>query len=175
MAVLLLSIISGISQAATEGESQANSFSNIYAAFCLKYLNNFEELRAKLKLIHPQLPHDKAMYFLEKKLGDAWSVSDKNGAFVVVLPSEEQSCLVYGEKTDAELVKRKFIDFFTMLLAPLNAVQIKSEQVKTAGNTVKKTISYEWSAPNKKQTILFSLTTASSETAQIQILGLTVR
>lgn len=169
-AVLLFSLISSTSQAATEGENQASSFAKIYAALCLKHLNNLEALREKLAPM-PKLPSEKAAHFLADKPGDVWPVPDKYGTFVVALPAQGQFCAVYGQKADTEVVREQFINLVAQAPTPLSVKQTRNDQTQTANNGLKQTVSYEWSVPNAQRAMLFTLTTASSETAPLQVLA----
>jgi hypothetical protein len=54
---------------------------------------------------------------------------------------------------------------------PLVARQVQDEYAQTSANGQTHTIAYEWSVPNARRRMLFTLTTASSATAQIQALG----
>ena len=155
---------------ASEGEDQANSFANIYASLCLKNLTNLEALREKLKPM-PKLPPEKAAMFLAGNPGDAWPVPDKHGTFVLALPSGKSLCAVHVRRASTEAAKRLFIKLVANAPTPLIAKQVKNEQAQTAANGQTQTISYEWSVPNAARKMLFTLTTASSNTAQLQVLG----
>jgi hypothetical protein len=47
------------SKSSSDGENQANSFTNIYSTTCLKYLTNLDALRERLSPA-PKLPPEKA-------------------------------------------------------------------------------------------------------------------
>lgn len=155
---------------AGEGEDQASSFANIYASLCMKNLSNLEALREKLKPV-PKLPPEKAAMFLAGDLGDAWPVPDKHGAFVLALPNGKNLCTVYVRRANTEAAKKWFTGLVANAPSPLVAVQVKNEQAKTTANGQTETVSYEWSVPNATRKMLFTLTTASSDNAQLQVLG----
>jgi hypothetical protein len=155
---------------ASEGDDQANAFARIYASLCLKNLQNLEGLREKLKPM-PALPPDKAALFLGGYQGDAWPVPDKYGTFVLALPRGKNFCAVHVRKADTETAARLFTAMVSNAPAPLTVNQVKNEQGKTAANGLTQTVSYEWSVPNATRKMLFTLTTASSESAQLQVLG----
>jgi hypothetical protein len=167
-AVLVIGLTSNDCFAA-EGEDQANSFANIYASLCLKNLSNLEALREKLKPL-PKLPPEKAAMFLAGRPGDAWPVPDKHGTFVLALPSRMNFCAVHVHRASTEVAKKLFTGLVASAPSPLVAKQVKSEQTQTA-NGQTQTVSYEWSVPNASRKMLFTLTTASSDTAQLQVLG----
>jgi hypothetical protein len=155
---------------ANEAINQANSFSNIYLTLCMKHVSNLEELREKLKPV-PKLPAEKAMRFLSGSQGDAWSVPDKHGLFVLALPTGKNMCAVHGRRASAEEVKKQFIKLVASAPASLTAKQIRNEQLQTSANGLTHTIAYEWSRPNAAPKLVFMLTTSASETAEIQALA----
>jgi len=168
--LVLISLASNTSMAATEGENQANSFANIYASLCLKHLHNLDTLREKLKTM-PKLPPEKASHFLAGNVGDAWPVPDKYGKFVLALPSGKNFCAVHVHRADTEATRKQFTDLVANAPSPLVAKKVRNEQVQTTANGLTQTISYEWSAPNTPRKMLFTLTTAPSDKAQLQVLG----
>ncbi|MCC6917260.1 hypothetical protein [Nitrosomonas sp.] len=166
----IFSLISNFSFAATDGENQASSFANIYASLCLKHLNNLEALHEKLEPM-PKLPPEKAAHFLAGNAGDAWPVPDKYGTFVLALPTGKNLCAVHARRADTETAKKKFAGLVASAPSPLVARQVRNEQAQTTANGSTQTVAYEWSVPNAPRKMLFTLTTASSETAQLQVLG----
>lgn len=155
---------------ASEGDDQANSFAKIYSSLCLKNLTNLEALRQKLKPM-PALPPEKAGLFLAGQSGDAWPVPDKSGTFVLALPSGNNFCAVHVRRANTETAINLFTQMVTNPPAPLTARLVKNEQLQTGLNGPTQTVSYEWSVPGAKLKLLFMLTTASSESAQLQVLG----
>ena len=170
IAIVLIGLVSNTVTAATDGENQASSFANIYASLCLKHLNNLEALREKLKPM-PKLPPEKASHFLAGNAGDAWPVPDKYGTFVLALPTGKNICLVHVRRADTEAAGKQFAKLVANAPSPLVARQVRNEQARTAANGPTQTVTYEWSAPNAPRKMLFTLTTAPSETAQLQVLG----
>ncbi|WP_156920025.1 NMCC_0638 family (lipo)protein [Comamonas composti] len=167
--LLALSLTSGVCHAG-EGEDQANSFANIYASLCLKNLSSLDGLREKLKPM-PKLPPEKAAIFLAGAPGEAWPVPDKFGTFVLALPSGKNLCAVHVRRANTEAAKKQFTGLVANAPSPLVARQIRNEQAQTAANGQTQTIAYEWSVPNTTKKMLFTLTTAPSESAQIQVLA----
>jgi hypothetical protein len=169
-ALVLFFLSSHSSLATTASENQANSFANIYANTCLKYLNNLDALRTKLKPI-PKLPPEKAALFLNEQMGDAWPIPDKYGTFVLSILSEKNFCAVYLRKADVEMIKKQFERLVAKAPAPLVTKMLKNEQIKTKKNDIAQRVSYEWFAPNAQQSMLFMLTTVASESADLQVLA----
>ena len=167
---IMLCFVSGISVAATTGEAQASSFIRLYSSLCLKHVNNLEALREKLKPMQ-QLPPEKAELFLAGRTGDVWPVPDKSGTFVLALLKGKSFCAVYARRADTEAVEQKFSAIVATAPSPLVAKQVENGHAQTAANGQTHTIAYEWSVPNAHRKMLFTLTTAPSTSAQIQVLG----
>jgi hypothetical protein len=155
---------------ASDGDDQANSFAKIYSSLCLNNLTNIEALRQKLKPM-PALSPENAALFLAGNSGDAWPVPDKYGTFVLALPSGNNFCAVHARRANTETAIKLFSQMVTNPPAPLTAKLVKNEQVQTSLNGLTQTVAYEWSVPGAKLKFLFTLTTASSESAQLQVLG----
>ncbi len=155
---------------ASEGDDQANSFAKIYASLCLQNLPNLEALRQKLAPM-PKLPTDKAALFLGGAPGDAWPVPDKHGTFVLALPSGKNLCAVHARRADVDVANTLFQKLVANAPAPFTSKMMMNEDKQTVANGVTHTVSYEWSVPDSARKMLFTLTTAASETAQLQVLG----
>lgn len=160
-------IFASSAHAADDAEMQAGSLFNIYQSMCMKYLNNMDDLRSKLKDI-PKLPPEKASGFLQGMPGSAWPVPDKYGLFVLVLHESKNLCLVYGRRANADIVERKFVEIFNQAPAPLISSRIKDERIETKGNGPVHTFSYSWATPKAQRKMLFTLSTATSPDAQLQ-------
>jgi hypothetical protein len=170
IALALSGMSFNVANAASQGENQASSFANIYATLCLKHLNNLDVLREKLKPL-PKLPPEKAAHFLAGNAGDAWPVPDKHGPFVLALPTGENICLVNARRADTESAKKQFSNLVAKAPSPLIVKQVRNEQIQTAANGPTQTVAYEWSVPDAPRKMLFMLTVAPSESAQLQVLG----
>lgn len=169
-ALVMLGMTSNLATAATLGEKQAGSFANIYASLCLKHLNHLDELREKLQAM-PKLPAEKAAHFLAGKAGDAWPVPDQHGTFVLALAFEKNFCAVYARKADTEAAKQQFARLVDNAPAPLVVTRTAPERTDTAANGTTETVSYTWAVPNGNRRMLFMLTTASAEYAQLQVMA----
>lgn len=152
-------------------QCQAHSFINIYASTCLKYLTDLDILRQKLAPL-PKLPPEKAEKFLGDREGDAWPVPDKYGLFVLSIPKDKNICLVYGRRANTETVKQEFTRIVAQAPAPLMVKQKTNKNEKTVPNGMVNTVAYEWSLPsNSPRKMLFMLSTAPLETAELQVIG----
>lgn len=155
---------------ASEGDDQANAFAKIYFSLCMKNLPNLEALREKLRPI-PSLPPEKAAHFLAGNPGSAWPVPDKHGTFVLALPSGKNFCGLHARRANTQTAKKLFIGLVANPPSPFTATLLKNEQMQSPPNGEIQTLSYEWSAPSVTRKMIFTLTTAPSESAQLQVLG----
>jgi len=151
-------------------ENQANAFIKIYSSLCLKHISNLENLRQQLKPI-PKLPTKKSARFLSGYKGDAWPIPNKFGLFVLALPDNNNICLVYARRADAKKSEEIFTRLVSTAPKPITARLAGATNMQTAVNGTTRTISYEWSIPGAVRKRLFTLTTANSGNAQIQVLG----
>jgi hypothetical protein len=163
------SLMPGLSVAG-EGEDQANAFARIYSSLCLKHLTNLDALREKLAPL-PRLPPENARLFLGGLPGDAWPVPDKHGTFVLVLPHGKSFCAIHVRRADTELAGKLFASLVGTAPPPLVAKQVRKEQGQTAANGQTSTVAYEWSIASAPSAMLFTLTTAASPTANLQVLA----
>jgi hypothetical protein len=170
LAIVMLCSIPGASFAATLAENQADSFVHVYSSLCMKHVNDLDTLRGKLEPV-PQLPKEKAAHFLVGHEGNAWPVPDKYGTFVLALPTGWNFCAIYARRADTRMVEKSFAALVATAPPPLVARQTSDELAQTSANGQTHTIAYEWYAPGAQRGILFTLTTASSATAQIQAMG----
>lgn len=168
-AIAILLITVGISHAG-EAEDQANSFINIYAATCLKHITDLDSLRIKLKSA-PELPAEKAALFLAGHAGDAWPVPNKHGLFVIAIPSDINMCMVYARRADTTIVESSFKKIVEKSPRQLDTKKLIDEHRDTDSNGPTHTVSYEWSVKNAPRKMLFTLTTANSTSAQLQVMG----
>ena len=167
--ILMLALTSNVCLG-SEGDAQANSFANIYALLCMKNLLNLEALREQLKPM-PQFPPEKAAPFLGGRPGDAWPVPDKHGKFVLTIHSSKNFCAVHAHRASTETAIKRFTSLVADAPYPLIATQVKNEQTQDVVNGPVQTVSYEWSTPGAPLKLLFTLSTAPSDSAELQVLG----
>lgn len=167
----LVAAIGGINTCiAAETDDPANAFAKVYSSLCLRNLPNLEALRVKLAPM-PKLPPEKAALFLANAPGDAWPVPDKQGTFVLTLPTGKNLCALHARRADANITTRLFKALVANPPAPFSAELVRDDQKQTGANGMTHTLSYQWSVPNGARKMLFTLTTATSDTANIQALG----
>jgi hypothetical protein len=149
---------------------QAESFARIYFGICLRNITNFDALREKLRQV-PQLPSEKAALFLQGSPGQAYPVPDPNGTFVVALPADKHMCALYAKRLNASAAEANFSVLAQKPPPPYVSRLLSDERSVSPTNGPIRTVSYEWSAEGAFRKILLTLTTATSEEAQLQGLG----
>lgn len=152
-----------------DADKQADAFSRIYATFCLKHINELGKLRDRLAFT-PRLPPEKAAGFLRGQPGDAWSVPDPSGQFVLALLRDKNMCMVYGIRADPAKVEKTFGAIANTAPSTMVTKQVQDEQLKTPHGPAH-SISYEWTMSSAPRKILMSLTTTASDTAPLQALA----
>src|SRR6476661_6133759 len=79
-------------------------------------------------------------------------------------------CAVHVRRADTKAARKLFANLINNAPSPLVVMQVRDDQVQTTANGLTRAMSYEWSVPNAERTMLFTLTTAPSEAAQLQVL-----
>lgn len=152
---------------AQEVSQQADSFANIYATTCLRHLSDLDALRTKLASL-PTLPSDRAVHFLQGQPGKAWPVPDKHGVFVLAIPNGKNLCAVFARRLSSPEAIMRFQRLVASAPAPLTARQLASTSSEARGRGTTHTTAYEWTSPGAKRRLLFTLTTDSSPSADVQ-------
>ena len=165
--VISVAMCAAVNVCAQEASQQADSFANIYASTCLKHLSNLDSLRGKLASM-PNLPPEKASNFLQGQPGKAWPVPDKHGVFVLAIPHGKNLCTVFARRVNGPEAIARFQRLVASAPAPLTSRQTPSSSSDTQRNGSANTIGYEWHATGASRRLQFTLTTASSPTADIQ-------
>jgi len=80
-------------------------------------------------------------------------------------------CIAYARRADTELIEKIFSEILSKAPPPLISKKNKNEYSSTRENGKTHTMSYEWRVPNNNKSILFMLTTASSKTANLQVMA----
>jgi hypothetical protein len=148
----------------------ANAFANIFATTCMKHASDVKQLQTKLDQV-PKLLPDQAKPFLQGRAGSAWPVPDKSGHFVVAIPEGTNLCAVYARRADAESVAKQVTALISTAPAPLRAVQRTDTRSHSPKNGSMRTIAYEWSVPDATRKLVFTLTTATGEAADLQAMA----
>ena len=155
---------------ASDSTKLSNVFMNLYTKLCLKHVANLDVLRNKLNAA-PSLPAEKASNFLNGYQGKAWPVPNKNGLFVVAITTKKNICMVYARRGNTSMAEESFKAFLAKPKKPLISKLLLDEYGTTAVNGKTHTLSYEWAIPNASKAMLFTLTTANSDKAQLQLMG----
>lgn len=155
---------------AQEPDRKPEFFTKLYAQTCMKHFGKPGALRNELtanKL--PELPPEKAQAFLAGSPGTAWLIPNPIGDFVVSLRNDNV-CAVYARRAEAAEVERRFSGLVSKSPPPLVSEKLRDERSNST-NGPTRTISYAWVRPQAKQKLLFTLTTATSATAQLQAMA----
>ena len=151
-------------------EKQANAFVRIYATFCLKHINEIDKLRDSLAL-SPRLPAAEAQKLLLGQAGDAWTVPEDSGRFILAILKEKNVCMVYGLKADAARVEKTFSSIVNAAPAPMISKALQDEKLNTPYGPAH-SMTYEWSmATMAAKKIVLSLTTTASDSSPLQALA----
>lgn len=159
---------------ADEVDTNATRFVKLYAALCLKNINNLDALRNKL--INEKLPRfqaDQAALFLNGLVGDAWPISlqGTTGNFVLALPKGKQFCALFARRAHQSDVERRFIGIASSAPSPLISEKMIDKKSTTLPNGETHTISYSWSVPQAPRKLMLTLSTSVFENAQIQAMA----
>ena len=155
---------------AQEPDRKPEFFAKLYAKTCMKHFGKPDGLRNELtenKL--PELPPQKAQAFLAGAPGTAWLIPNPVGDFVVSLRNDNV-CAVFARRAEATEVERRFSDLVSKSPPPLVSEKLRDDRSNSA-NGATHTISYAWFRPQAKQKLLFTLTTATSPSAQLQAMA----
>ncbi|MYN45210.1 hypothetical protein GTP23_09065 [Pseudoduganella sp. FT93W] len=166
----LLVLLAAAIGAPAQADPQSAAFAQIYSSLCLKHLAKVDELRLKLKDM-PSLPAEKAEGFLQGRPGKAWPVPDKHGVFVLALQDGKDVCSVFAHRADAQAVEADFLRLVQTAPAPLTSQLIENGVTQSARNGRTRTVVYAWSLPQAKRKMIFTLTTATGEAANLQAMA----
>lgn len=168
--ITILLLVGSSSSLADDSVKQTESFMRIYSSLCLKHVSNLEVLRNKLSKL-PSLPANKSSVFLSGSEGNAWPVPDKNGTFVIAIPNGKNICMVFARKADTVSAEKSFSTMFSKAKKPLESKLVMDEYKTTNANGKTHLLSYEWSVSESPKALIFMLTTASSDKANLQLMA----
>ncbi|MHC8405675.1 NMCC_0638 family (lipo)protein [Pseudomonas sp. TMB3-21] len=90
---------------------------------------------------------------------------------MLALPSAKNFCALHGRRASSETAIKPFTGMVENPPSPFISTLVKNEQTQSPVSGQIQTLSYEWSASSATRKMLFTLTTATSESAQLQVLG----
>ncbi len=168
---LALPVCIALISAATSADAAdpfAESFKRIYSGICIRHIADLNVLREKLQGA-PQLPPDKAALFLQGAPGTAYPVPDRSGGmFVVDLPAGKPLCALFARRVNAAEAEEGFLQFARNAPPPYVSKLLSENEVANGPNAPNKTVMYEWSAVGAVRKIVLTLTTSTSELAELQ-------
>jgi len=158
---------------ADEIDGKAIAFAKSYSDICIRNLPNLEGLRTRLSANIPKFPPAQAALFLKGNEGDAWPVPSKEyeGNFVLALWANKNFCSLFGRRAKSQDAEKLFVQLVEKAPQPFVSVRKDDTWAEAAPNGKRHTISYVWSMPDAKRKFLFTLTTADSDSADLQALA----
>jgi hypothetical protein len=172
--LLVLAITAAIPASHVLADPAADSFVNIFATTCLKHVADLDQLQKRLERV-PKLPSEKAAPFLQGRQGSVWPVPDKHGLFVVAILDQTNVCAVYARRADAGSVMSHLRPIISSAPAPMRVAQLEDARKQDPKNGTTHTVAYEWSQPGASKKFIFTLTTATGESAPLQAMASTTR
>ena len=147
--------------------AQADDFNTAYLNFCIKHLPNLNDLRKKLEDA-PQLPVQRAEYFLRGQDGSAWAVpTPHNDTLILAIPAEKNICTLYARHADIARVEEAFATIGNTTPDSATGEKIRDEHTTDKAGHSSHTIAYQWQLPDTGRKMLISLTTTPDSDTQI--------
>jgi hypothetical protein len=162
LAASLLTLSSSVFAA----EPQEEVFTTLFAATCMKHFYAPDELRAEMSSA-PVLQGEPSQFFLGGKLGTAWAVGIAGGKYVVAW-REDNVCAVYAQRASAAEVHANFVSLVATAPEPLVASPREAAGPSTDSL---KSIAYGWHRAKDKTELLFTLTTSSDASSNVQAMA----
>jgi hypothetical protein len=145
-----------------------DSLNDLFAGTCMKHFYSQNNLRQAMS-DSPEVPPDKAEFFLGGKTGKAWFVIAPSTAYVVVL-RDDTVCAVFAQRANSESTRAGFSALVGTAPEPLVAAALEPGSLGP-NNQHARTIAYSWSRPEDTSELLFVLTTSDSSEATAQALA----
>jgi hypothetical protein len=155
---------------ADPADDQAASFARFYGSYCMRRINDLDDLKRQLAPV-PQLAPEGAAAFLNGKPGGAWPIPDTTGLFVLALPADEDLCAVFARRASVAKAEKLFLELVATSVPPLLVRKREDSLAETDSNGTVHTLAYEWYLEGSSRKMLFMLSTTSLAEAQIQVLG----
>jgi hypothetical protein len=144
-----------------------DSIGDLFAGTCMKHFYSQDALRKAMSDTGaPEVPPEKAEFFLGGNPGKAWFVIAPSTAYVVAL-REDTLCAVFAQRANADEAHVGFSALVGTAPEPLVAV---AQDAATLGpqDPHTRTVAYSWSRPEDNDELLFVLTTSDSPDATAQ-------
>jgi len=152
-------------------EQKAQGFIDVFLTTCLKHYGKPDALRADLDQRRlPQVPAQYASFFLNGKEGHAWSATNPMGEYVISLRADGV-CAVFARRAKDTEVQKLFATLVEGLAIPPMTVKKEEDKSSMTPNGPTRYVSYTYSKAEAKGSLHFGLTTASSESADLQAMA----
>jgi hypothetical protein len=167
--LLAISVTLILSCVATADVSKisAEYFSQLYAKTCVKEAADMAVLKSRFgEAQAPELSNNKAVLFLEGKLGTVWIIPNVIGDYLVSI-DDSNICTVYTRDVNINEVERAFMSLFENIANIQSVEKVQDETLQTELGP-KHYISYTLTnqADNSRQK--FSLETSTADRVEIQ-------
>jgi hypothetical protein len=140
-----------------------NEFAELFAITCMANFYSQDKLRDTLSsALTPEIPPDRAAFFLNHAPGTAWEMHYGKGQYVVALTTDN-FCAVYARHAPVAAVRESFVGLVSTAPDPLAATQLDSSSAGPNSDDLA-TTAFGWSRPEDDVQLVFTLTT--SEAAQ---------
>ena len=145
----------------------ADSINDLFAGTCMKHFYAQDGLRQAMSDGAPEVPPEKAEFFLGNKAWKAWFISAPSTAYVVAL-RDDSVCAVFARRADPVEVRAGFVELVGTAPEPLVA-QVRDSAAPAAEQDAHvQTVSYAWTRAQDKDELLFVLSTTDSSEATAQ-------
>jgi hypothetical protein len=150
----------------------AEFYTSLYT-LCERNIDSTEALGKKIiNKGLPELPANQAAHFLGALPGHAFPVphNGKLGNFVLSLPAEKKTCIVFARRLDVQTTQTLFAQIASSPPAGLTAERQPDLDRDTEPNGRTHTVSFIWMDNNSGRRLLWLQTTALSPDAALQAL-----
>lgn len=147
-----------------------NSINDLFAGTCMKHFYSQDALRKAMSDTGaPEVPPEKAEFFLGGNPGKAWFVIAPSTAYVIAL-RDDTVCAVFAQRANADQAHAGFSALVSTAPKPLVAAKQDAAALGPKDSHTR-TVAYSWSRPEDKNELLFVLTTSDSADATAQAMA----
>lgn len=148
-------------------EVQAQEFQEIFVNFCVKNIENLDDLKSSLKN-SSALPPEQAKKFLGLRAGNSWAMPSEQGLFVLSIPETQDVCHVTARRADPKIAESLFVKFVSSAPPLYSAKKMVDFNTELDGAGNMHSVGYAWVSQNSTKKIIFTLTVSEHEVTDIQ-------
>jgi len=153
---------------ATAASPPPDNLNDLFAGTCMKYFYSQNDLREAMSN-SPEVPPEKAEFFLDKAAGKAWFVMAPSTTYVVAL-RDDTVCAVFAQRANSESTRAGFSALVGTAPEPFVAAAVEPGTLGP-NNEYTRTMAYSWFRPQDTSELLFVLTTSDSNEATAQAMA----